>query len=157
MTDTEVFIGRTLTRCRKVAAGAEELMPLLAGVMPFDGEDIDALNLMQRTAATAFLKRFEQLQDLIARAARAIAGWTGVDAGSLTHRDIGDWLEKHALVPDAESWMVAVRLRNRLVHEYPIEEQEQVLRLNESWATMPLLHTITDNLGAYAEQKGLPS
>lgn len=157
MMATEVFIGRALARCRKVADGADELVPLLAAVMPFAGDDLAVLDLNERAAAIAFLKRFEQLQDLIARAARAIAGWMGVDAGSMTHRDVGDWLEKYDLVSGAEAWMAAVRLRNRLVHEYPIEEYEQVLRLNESWAMMPLLRTVTDNLGIFAKEKGLPS
>jgi hypothetical protein len=157
VSDTEVFIAQAIARCRKVAAGADELMPLFRDAMPFAGDDLEELDLIQRTAATAFLKRFEQLQDLIARAARAIAGWTGVATGSMTHRDIANWLEKHALVTDAEAWMVAVRLRNRLVHEYPIEEEEQVLRLNESWALMPMLRTVTDTLGSFAEQKGLLS
>ena len=155
MTDTEAFIRHALARCRRVAEGARELEPLFGSVMPFAGHDLADLQLVERTAATAFLKRFEQLQDLIGRVVRAMSGWEGEDAGAMTHRDLANWLEKRGAVHPAERWMVTVRLRNRLVHEYPIEEAEQILRLNECWSLMPLLHIVTDHLGDYAEQKGI--
>jgi hypothetical protein len=157
MSDVELVIAQALLRCRRVAAGAAELMPMLGGVMPYQGADVSALPLIERTAAVAFIKRFEQLQDLIARLARASASWEGVDATSLTHRDIGDWLEKRALLDKAEEWMVAVRLRNRLAHEYPVDEGEQVRRLNECWGLMPLLHGVLSAFDAWLQQKGLAS
>lgn len=157
MIETEAFIIQALARCRRVAAGAAELVPLFCAIMPFAGEDLADAELVQRTAATAFLKRFEQLQDLIGRVVRALAGWEGDDVGAMTQRDCANWLEKRSMLDAAEQWMVAVRLRNRLVHEYPIAEEEQIRRLNESWSIMPLLHDLTARLGAYAEQQGLPA
>lgn len=157
MSDVELVISQALLRCRRVAAGAAELVPLLDAVMPYKGTDAAALPLIERTAAVAFIKRFEQLQDLIARLTRAVASWEGVDATSLTNRDIGDWLEKRVLLDKAEDWMIAVRMRNRLAHEYPVDEAEQVRRLNECWALMPLLHGILGALDGWLQQKGLAS
>lgn len=154
MTTQAPPIGPTLARCERVAAGAEAVKALFAAIMPFAGNDLNDLSLQEQAGTTAFIKRFEQLQDLLARLVRLIAGWEGVDAGSMSQRDLGDWLEKRFLAVEAIEWMVAARLRNRLVHEYPIEEEEQVRRLNECWALMPLLQTITVGLAAYCRQKG---
>lgn len=155
MIEAERFVARALARCRRVSAGARELHPLLSPHLPFGGTDLDVLDLAARTAAVAFIKRFEQLQDLLTRLARAIVNFEGDDGAAMTQRDLGNWLEKRALLDDVERWMVVARLRNRLVHEYPIEEAEQVLRLNESWALAPLLYHLTDQLGSFAEHKGI--
>ena len=155
MSTTLTVIGRAVDQCRRLLLGTEELRPLFGAVMPFTGDDLSILSVVERAGSVAFIKRFEQLQDLLSRLVRLIAAWEGADSASMTHRDVGDWLEKRLLVDDAENWMNAVRLRNRLVHEYPILEAEQVRRLNECWALMPALQQIAVALTDYATEKGL--
>lgn len=154
MTAVEAFIAQALVRCRRISDGVDELSELLGRLLPYQGSDLEQLGVIERTASVAFLKRFEQLQDVVGRTARAIVLWEG-SPSDLTQRDIADWLEKRAVVDEAQQWMVAVRLRNRLVHEYPIEEAEQVRRLNETWSLMPLLQDAALRLGDYARGKGL--
>ena len=60
---------------------------MLAPILPYAGNDLDEVGLIERTATVALLKRFEQLQDLLARAARALASWEG-SSGEMTQRDL---------------------------------------------------------------------
>ena len=155
MTDIETLARKALRRCRLVSAGVDELIGPLAPALPFAGGDLAALSLDERTAALAFLKRFEQLQDLTGRLCRITIAFEGEDATELTQRDLGNWLSKDGFVGETVDWLAMSRLRNRLVHEYPLEEEEQVSRLNHVWAFMPALRTITGALDDHLVKKGL--
>lgn len=155
MTDPETLAKKALVRCRRVSAGFDELVGPLSTVLPYAGDDLGLLPLDQRTRALALLKRFEQLQDLTARLGRATIAFEGDDAADLTQRDLGNWFEKKSIVVDAVDWMAMSRLRNRLVHEYPLEEYEQVARLNEAWASIPALCQMARALDDYLAKKGL--
>lgn len=156
MTGPEEVLRATLARCHRLAHGLEEVRGLLDGVLPFTGDDLDQLALAQRVASVALLKRIEQLEDMVGRLARATIDWTGGDAREMTQRDVANWMEKRGLVADADHWMKLVRLRNRLVHEYPIGEVEQVARVNESWTAGPALSSLAAAIERFLDTQGFP-
>lgn len=75
----------------------------------------------------------------------------------MTRRDQANQLEKLGIVDDADIWVGAAELRNRLVHEYPIDEAEQVDRVNESWAASFGLVQSYTTLRARLAERGLLS
>jgi hypothetical protein len=152
---TSEVIASAFARCRRIAAGVDELTPLLAPVLPFNGHDLADLGLVERIASVALLKRYEQLQDMVGRLSRAVVSWEDGDARELTHRDLGNWMEKRGFVADADQWMDALKLRNRLVHEYPVDEAEQVARVNDTWMAVGDLQAMLERLSDHLKCQDL--
>lgn len=125
-------------RAQRVAAGLEEALQLL-GTVPQTPEELGTLGLVERTAATALLKRVEQLEDVLVRTFRTSLHVLGVDTSDLYVRDLLNRMEKEDVVNDAGAWMDIVRLRNRLAHEYPLGRDEQLARLREAVAARDVL------------------
>lgn len=103
----------------------------------------------------ALLKRYEQLQDMLGRLFRAYLDWELEDVRAMSRRDQANQLEKFGVLADADDWIGATELRNRLVHEYPTDEAEQVERVNETWAASALLVKAYTMLRARIEDRGL--
>lgn len=146
---TEDVIDNGLVACGRVVTGVGELTPILVGLLPIELAEFNELDLLQRTACVALLKRYEQLQDLTGRVMRAVVSWEQADTSPLTQRDLANWMERLRFVDDADRWIDLAFLRNRLVHEYPIEESEQVDRVNETWRTLPELIEIVNSIEHY--------
>lgn len=154
MTDTDAVLRSTLLRCRRLSDGIDELRPLLSGHLPTAVSELETLPLIERVASIALLKRVEQLQDMIARLVRLVAVWELLDTATMTRRDIANWMEKSRFVDDADHWVDLTLLRNRLVHEYPIDEAEQVRRVNQCWDAATRLQSIVAAIVTYLSKKG---
>lgn len=138
-----------------LVAGAEALAVTmdeaigLLGEDPLTEERFASLGLIERTASAALLKRIEQLQDVLSRLFRTTLIAQDVDISNLYARDIANRMEKSGAIADAEAWMSLVKLRNRLVHEYPLTIAEQRDRVSEAMNAAPTLRAILDTLRAY--------
>lgn len=154
MSDTEAVLQATLLRCRRLSDGVDELRPILSAHLPTQVPLLEALSLTQRIASIALLKRVEQLQDMIARLVRLVAVWELLDTAAMTRRDLANWMEKSRFVEDADHWVALTLLRNRLVHEYPIDEAEQVRRVNQCWDAATQLQSIVAAIVTYLSKKG---
>jgi hypothetical protein len=139
-----------------VAVGLDEAIGLLQP-LPLTAERFTSLDLVQRTAAAALLKRVEQLQDIIARMFRTALIADGADVGGMTARDIANRMEKLGALADARAWSDIVRLRNRLVHEYPVGATEQHNRVLSALDAAPALHRILDDAIAFLAKQELLS
>lgn len=144
----------TLARCGRLSDGIDELRPLLSPHLPTQVSALEALPLIERIASIALLKRVEQLQDMIARLVRLVASWELLDTAAMTRRDVANWMEKVGFVDDADHWVDLTLLRNRLVHEYPIDEAEQVRRVNQCWDASMQLQSIVVTIVTYLSRKG---
>ena len=149
MTDPERdILDRLTTRVTALAASLEEDLALL-GPVPADLAAFDALPAAQRTASRAVLKSFEQIEDQIARLFRVTASIMGEDTQGWYARDFADFMEKFGVLDDASAWSAVVRLRNQLVHDYPLDPQVQFERLLQAIAALPLLRATHDRLRAF--------
>jgi len=133
------LLAALVLRAERVAEGLDEALQLLGRGVPKTAEELAALDIVQRTAATAMLKRVEQLQDLLARIFRTSLGQLGADTSDWYARDFANRMERDGVLDNASAWMDLVRLRNRLVHEYPVSRTEQLLRLQEAAGARDLL------------------
>ncbi|NYD91912.1 hypothetical protein [Sphingomonas melonis] len=154
---TEDLIKAAAARCDRIVAGFDDLRPILTPVLPIIGDDPSRLPLIERIASIALLKRYEQLQDMLGRLFRAYLTWELEDVRAMTRRDQANQLEKLGIVEDADDWIGAAELRNRLVHEYPIDEAEQVDRVNDTWdASSGLIQAYVTLRARLAEQGLIP-
>ncbi|HEX8556224.1 MAG TPA: hypothetical protein VF695_16085 [Sphingomonas sp.] len=154
---TEDLIRAAVARCDRIVAGFDDLRPMLAPVLPVTGDGLAELPLQVRIASIALLKRYEQLQDMLGRLFRAYLTWEMEDVREMTRRDQANQLEKLGIVADADDWIGAAELRNRLAHEYPIDEGEQVDRVNDTWLASITLIEAYGVLKARLANKGLLS
>lgn len=139
-----------------VAIGLDEALELL-GPPPRSVDEFRALDKIGRTATAALLKRVEQLQDILARMFRTALIADGVDISDMTARDVANRMEKLGALADARAWSDLVRLRNRLVHEYPVAIGEQYDRVVSAIVAAPALRrTLADLLGFLRRQDLLP-
>jgi uncharacterized protein with HEPN domain len=137
-----------------VAVGLREAIELM-GPPPQSIADFAELGLIERTAAAALLKRVEQQQDIIARLFRTALIADGVDISGLTARDVANHMEGLGVLADANQWSTLVRLRNRLVHEYPVDATEQFDRVTKAIAAEPVLEKIRGDLVAFLRRQNL--
>lgn len=154
MSDADAVLRATLLRCRRLSDGVSELRPILAAHLPTQVSLLEGLPLIERIASIALMKRVEQLQDMIARLVRLVAAWELLDTTRMTRRDFANWMEKCRFVEDADQWVDLTLLRNRLVHEYPIDEAEQVRRVNQCWDAATQLQSIVTAIETYLSKKG---
>jgi hypothetical protein len=154
MSDADAVLRATLLRCRRLSDGVSELRPILAAHLPTQVSLLEGLPLIERIASIALMKRVEQLQDMIARLVRLVAAWELLDTTRMTRRDFANWMEKCRFVEDADQWVYLTLLRNRLVHEYPIDEVEQVRRVNQCWDAATQLQSIVTAIETYLSKKG---
>jgi len=121
----------------------------LLGDLPQSAEHYGAMDAPRRVAALALLKSVEQLEDLVARTLRAALVYEQLDLTGLLPRAIADQAEKSGMIPSSDRWSDLVRLRNRLVHEYPLPRAQQLARLVLTWHAADDLIAISEGLVAY--------
>lgn len=156
MTDTpEAAILKALVSAsHSVATGLREAIELM-GPAPQTVDAFLSLGLIERTAAAAVLKRVEQQQDIIARLFRTALITDGVDISGFTARDVANRMAKLGALADTATWSDLTRLRNRLVHEYPVDADEQLNRVTSAIAAAPILDHIRNDLVAFLQRQNL--
>lgn len=153
-TPEHAILASLASAAEAVATGLDEALELL-GEPPRSVAAFGSLDKLQRTAAAALLKRVEQQQDILARMFRTALIADGVDIASMTARDIANRMEKLGALADARAWGDLVRLRNRLVHEYPVAIGEQYDRVSSAVAAVPALDRTRRDLLAFLDRQGM--
>ncbi|MFD1952294.1 hypothetical protein ACFSGX_16085 [Sphingomonas arantia] len=128
----------------------------LTGPAPVDQPAFEALDKIQRVASTSLLKVIEQLEDQLARLFRTILQSRAVDTKGLYAADYGNHMERLGLLDDAGRWVGVVKLRNRLVHDYPIDPATQLSRLKQAHEAAPFLRETAERTLAFLNDRNLP-
>lgn len=139
-----------LVAIEDVLAGVSEAKQLM-GDLPADPAAFAQLDVVQRTAARALLKCVEQLQDLLARSLRTLLILEQVEVAGLSPRAIADRAETLGILESSDVWSALVRLRNQLVHEYPLPRLQQYARLSDAWFGAEDLRSIAASITHYAK------
>lgn len=131
-------------------------MKKLAQLFPISADRINHLDGDTQESLDAFVKRFEQLQDIVeSRLFRGIAFLEQEDVGAMSKRDVTILMEKLGAVRSADEWSMLSILRNKLAHEYPDDPEMQSSRLNEAYASSSLLIDSVAVLKQYVLSKDL--
>ncbi len=146
MSGIDDLLRAVFARSVRIIAGYDDVHPFLAPVLPASGEALSALPVVERIASIALLKRYEQLQDIVAQLGRLMISWEGERTDRLSRRDLANWLERFGAVDDADDYVAASELRNCLVHDYPLDEDEQTQRVNLRWTGFPALIAMVEAL-----------
>ena len=126
----------------------------LLGAPPQSVDEFEAMAMTSRSASRALMKSFEQFEDQVARSFRLVPTMLGVATDGWYMQDFADFMEKNGVVADADVWMAVVKLRNRLVHDYPLQAHSQFAKLAEVIERVPLLFETRRKLVAFTRNRG---
>jgi hypothetical protein len=139
-------------RIRSLLVALDEDSALL-GSAPSDVAAFETMGRSSRVGSRALLKTVEQLEDQMMRLFRTILRLRDVDTKDLYARDVTNRMEALEIVADTESWMAVVKLRNRLVHDYPLTSEARFTKLTEAVAAADLLRATAERALLYTDKK----
>jgi predicted nucleotidyltransferase len=146
---------RTLAQTIAAALRVSEALRLslddLRVIAPLSPERVWNLTRQEQKDVLAFLKSFEQLEDItVHRLIRGILDEMLIDTSRWSVRDAFDRMEKAGAIENAARFIEIARLRNRLVHEYPMDDARRAKRINDAWEAAPVLLEELNRLVAFA-------
>lgn len=151
---TAELVTSILDRIAALLLALEEDLAM-SGDMPTSLANFAARDASRRVGSRALLKTVEQLEDQLARMFRTLLQMLDVDTSEWFAKDIANQMEKLGLVADAGQWMGVVKLRNRLVHDYPIDQDAQFLKVVEAYKAMNILRDCALRTQVFIEQRNL--
>lgn len=154
MTPEQEIVADQLEAIARVVRSALETLPII-GTMPSNDVEFDAMTALQRMAATAMLKEFEQLEGLLSGLFRAILRTLGVRLKGLYPLDIANRMAELGVLSDPERWVAIVKLRNELVHEYPLGSSDRYDRFSGAFDALPFLFEAAERAQRAVTDRGL--
>ncbi len=104
----------------------------------------------------AFLKVFEQFEDAIGRTLKTIAMLMQLGKSErLTQRDVALRAVSLGILDDGKAWADAVRTRNELAHEYPLDQNKQAIQVNAAWDHSETLFATAHAISQFIERERL--
>lgn len=154
MNDTDRLL-ETLNALRLIVARLEHSLER-EGLHPFVAERVRHGSEEAIEAQDAFIQRFAQAADHVLRKLfpRTLAVLEVSDE-ALAFLDALDRLERIGLIDDAEQWSGVARLRNRLIHEYALSEQDLADDLNAAWSAAGLLTAQIKRIERHLHERGV--
>lgn len=124
-----------------------------------DWENIDCEifeNFEKIKVIDTFIYRFIKLQDMMGdKLFKIFLDEIGEYKDNMSLLDILDKLEKFNIIEDAYSWMEYRKLRNKLTHEYPNNEQDIVDGIYLAIEVFEQIENILNNIIDYKNKKNL--
>lgn len=103
-----------------------------------------------------FIYRFIKMQDLMGdKLFRIFLDSLGEYKDNMSLLDVLDKLEKLEIIPNAQEWMIYRKLRNKLTHEYPNNEEEIVEGIRLSMDVFGDIEAILTKIELYKNNHNL--
>ena len=153
MTGEGEILSAILARLESLLLACDEDQEAL-GPMPSDVSGFLAMPPSRRVASRALLKTVEQLQDQLARLFRLLPKFRAIDTAGWYAQDYANFAEKQGVLEDGLGWSEIVRLRNRLVHDYPLTAEAQFDALARAHAIVPTLTAAARSARIFANKEG---
>lgn len=145
-----------LASCGRLHRGFDDTATRVAAIMPIGSDRIDSLNVADETLVLAYLKRFEQFEDALNRTLKAISKI--MEYGKierLTARDVTRRAHALGILENDKIWAEAVRTRNALAHEYPLDPVKRADQLSQAWASREILSGTWAAIQRFVVEEGL--
>lgn len=138
MTGEQEVLAAILARLDALVVALDEDLDAL-GPLPADMREFQAMEPGRRVASRALLKSIEQTEDQLARLFRLVPRLMLVETDRWRAQDFANFAEKLGLLEDSFAWIEIVKLRNRLVHDYPLQPEAQLQLLTQAHAALPTI------------------
>lgn len=123
-----------LATCARLDKGFRDVCAQADAILPVGVDAIDALPLADENIVLSFIKRFEQFEDALHRTLKAISKI--MEHGKverLTSVDVTRRAHALGIIDSERVWADAVRARNALAHEYPLNPEKRADQVNGAW------------------------
>lgn len=128
----------------------------IAALYPMTSERLRALDGDAHINVLAFLKTYEQFEETLARTLKTIAMLMQLGKTErMTARDIASRAVALGILDDGRAWADAVRVRNELAHEYPLDPGKQAGQVNAAWEKSETLWATQSAIVAFVEAERL--
>lgn len=145
-----------LASCARLATGFAQICAHVGPLMPISTAVIDSLSSADENSLLAFLKRFEQNEDMPHHTMRLVVRLMELGPlERLTSRDLANRAEKLELVAKAGQWAEAVRARNALAREYTLRPDKRAAQVNQAWVASATLADVWARLQRFVATEGL--
>lgn len=153
MTARADFLAEAVRAARRLDESLALSLADMAAFAPVTAAMVEHATRAKHKDTQAFLKTFEQLQDLVAnRLIRAILVEEAIDTSGWSARDAFDKMEALGALQDAHEFRKIAQLRNRLVHEYPMSAERRAQRINDAIAAARRLRLDVVSLVGHADE-----
>ena len=153
MTGEGEILSAILARLEALVLACDEDQEAL-GPVPDNLASFSALPRGRRVASRALLKTVEQMQDQLARLFRLLPKLRAIDTVGWYSQDYANFAEKQGVLEDGLGWSEIVKLRNRLVHDYPLTAEAQLDALTRANAIVPTLRAAALAARVFADKEG---
>ena len=137
-------------------AGFVQTAARVQPLMPIGPDRIDSLPIPNESTILAYIKRYEQFEDALNRTLKAIS--KVMEHGKierLTSRDVTRRAHALGILDSEKVWADAVRTRNTLAHEYPLNPVKRAGQLAAAWASRETLFTTWAAIQRFVAEEGL--
>ena len=150
------LLSQYLATCTRLHDGFETISREAAALMPMSADRIDVLPHADDTVVLAFLKRFEQFEDALQRTLKTISKI--MEHGKIermTSIDVARRAHALGILESERVWGDAVRTRNALAHEYPLNPEKRTFQVNEAWNARETLNVTWASIQRFVQDEGL--
>lgn len=152
----QALLREYLASCAHLHSGFLYTARYVEPLMPISADRIDGLSDADEMAVLAYLKRFEQFEDVLNRTLKALSKI--MEHGKierLTSRDVTRRAHALGILESEKVWADAVRTRNALAHEYPLSPVKRAEQLAAAWTTRDTLIRTWDAIQRFIDEEGL--
>lgn len=145
-----------LAVCERLEASLGLVRGRVEPLLPISTERMRSLPTEEHVNVLAFLKSYEQLEDTLGRTLKTIAMVMQFGKTErLTPRDVALRSVALGVLTDGRRWADAVRVRNELAHEYPLQPGKQVEQVEKAWANSAVLFETATAIREFVERERL--
>ena len=155
--DGEIFILREhLATCERLASTLVKVRERIDALMPISADGLRTLTVDAHVDVLAFLKAFEQFEDTLGRTLKTIAMLMQFGKTErMQPRDVAYRAVALGILDDGKAWSDAVRVRNELAHEYPLNPGKQAEQIAKAWEKSATLFDTARAICDFVERERL--
>lgn len=151
-----VVLREHLATCRRLEAGLVKVRSRIEALIPISADRMLSLSDDEHVDVLAFLKTFEQLEDTLGRTLKTIAMLMQFGKEErLSPRDVAFRAISLGILENGKAWADAVRVRNELAHEYPLNPGKQAEQVEKAWTNSATLFETAGAIRSFVERERL--
>ena len=145
-----------LETCGRLEASLVKVRARIGTLMPMSSDRLRALDDDAHVDVLAFLKTYEQFEDTLGRTLKTVAMLMQFGKTErMQPRDVALRAVALGILEDGKAWADAVRVRNELAHEYPLNPGKQAGQINAAWSKSETLFTTAHAIRDFVERERL--
>ncbi|WP_375402266.1 hypothetical protein [uncultured Sphingomonas sp.] len=151
-----VVLQEHLATCERLAATLMKVRGRIGNLIPMSADRLRALDDDAHVDVLAFLKTYEQFEDTLGRTLKTIAMLMQFGKTErMQPRDVAYRAVALGIIEDGKAWADAVRVRNELAHEYPLNPGKQAEQIAKAWEKSATLFDTARVIRDFVERERL--